>query len=208
MPWPLRYLMSCVNRGFTQWRIHQAVVSVIAVVGGFAFKDWFSAHPSVNIPLYLVAWLLAYTFVVTPALLWHQLQKIDDKDLEHLLYGFFVGNTFFYKAEITQLCKKYEGKSEIERLKNNLTEITVHAPRKSFASIKFEFMNSRQNTNNKCYFYFLNQKNKLTLIDDIYKDQKIFLDENSCFSFKLDYDDNYIINDEASLWITIDSWTK
>jgi hypothetical protein len=204
--WACRYLRELLKWAFGRWRGHQAIVFVLSVVVGLVGWDWFSAHQAA-IPVCLVAWLAFYTFVVAPAYLWHQLQKIDDKDLEHLLNGFFVGNTFIYKAEITQLCKKYEGKSEIERLKN-LTKISVRAPRKSLASIKFQFMNSRQNINNKCYFYFINHKNKLTVIDDISKDQKIYLDENSCFFFKLDYDKNYIINDQVWLWISIDSWTK
>lgn len=207
MPWVLRYVWNCLKLGFTQWRIHQAIVGVIVILGGFVFKDWFSSHQSI-IPLYLVAWLAIYTFVVVPAYLWHHIQKIDEKDLEYLLHGFFIGNTFYYKADITQLCAKYDGKSDIERLKNNLTQISVRAPRKSWASIKLQFMNGHQNINNNCYCYFMNHKNKLTLVDDIYQNQQIYLDENSCFFLKLDYDEKYIINEQASLWITVDSWTK
>ncbi len=52
---------------------------VVAVVVGFIFKDWFSAHQlALVIPLYLVGWLAIYTFVITPAHLWHQVQKIED----------------------------------------------------------------------------------------------------------------------------------
>ncbi len=74
MKWPLRYLVNCVKWGFTQWRIHQAIVGVIVVVGGLVFKDWFSAHRSA-IPWYLIGWLAFYTFVVAPAWLWHQLDE-------------------------------------------------------------------------------------------------------------------------------------
>ena len=67
------YLGNCVKYGFTQWRIHQAIVVLIAGVGGFVFKDWFSAHQlALAIPVYLFFWLLIYTLVVVPAFLWHQ----------------------------------------------------------------------------------------------------------------------------------------
>jgi hypothetical protein len=93
MPWPLRYLWNCVKGGFTQWRIHQAIVGVIAVAGGLVFKDWFSAHKS-DIPLYLVCWLVTYILVITPAYLWHQQ---DDKLQPKMVFDEHEDNNALYE---------------------------------------------------------------------------------------------------------------
>ena len=46
------------------------------------------------------------------------------------------------------------------------------------------------------------------MISNIYEGQTILLDIKNSFSLKLSYDQDYIIEDHASLIIDIDSWTK
>lgn len=116
--WFLRYLRELLQSGFTQWRIHQAIVGVIVVVGGFLFKDWFSAHQSV-IPAYLVGWLAFYTFVVAPAFLWHQL----DEKLRHEL---IKRNEL--EASKLQFEKSWERKAEAyQRILEALHHLKNHA---------------------------------------------------------------------------------
>jgi len=83
MWWPLRYLKELWKWGFTRWRSHQAIVFVISAVVGFVGWDWFNAHQSA-IPVYLVCWLVFYTFVFVPAFLWKQL---DDKLHEGCIFS-------------------------------------------------------------------------------------------------------------------------
>jgi hypothetical protein len=112
-----------------------------------------------------------------------------------------------YKGEIT-LCKDFRGKLEISRLSNNYVEIPVHAPKNSWARIKLQFFNTRQTAGEKCHFYFLDARGKPTLIDDIYDDLQVCLDDRAQFSLKIVCDDNYVIADEASLRVAIESWAK
>jgi hypothetical protein len=97
---------------------------------------------------------------------------------------------------------------EIEQLKNHFANIRIRAPRNSFAKIRIEFFNSWQITNAKHVFYYRDQKNERTLVEDIYQDQGVYLDEDCCFQLMLLCDESYAIEDRATLRITIRSWTK
>jgi hypothetical protein len=74
MKWILRYLRELVTWSFTRWRIHHAIIGVIAIVGGLVSKNWFIIHPQF-IPVYLLIWLAILTIVVAPACLWRQMDE-------------------------------------------------------------------------------------------------------------------------------------
>lgn len=162
------------------------------------------------------AWLvilLAEIIIIAPFLVWrkaqrdiNELNKVDRHDLEYLLHGFFLGNTFIYKSEIT-VCKFYKGRTEIGRLKNCFTEISVPAPKNSWARIKVGMCIERE-CSQKFRFYYLNHNNKSILIEDLYTDLEIYLDDQSRFSLKLECDEGCVINENAELRITVESWTK
>jgi hypothetical protein len=149
---------------------------------------------------------------MSPGRIWEEqqkvitdLSKIDRDDLQRMLYGFFSGHTFFYKMK--HLCKEFSGRLGIEQLKDAYVRISVPAPRNSLAEIQFEFMNGRGNINAKYYFSIL-QQGTAQSIEDIYNDQRILLDDQSCFELKFVCDEHYILNDLANLRIFIQSWTK
>ncbi|MGO0789170.1 hypothetical protein ACTOWA_04815 [Herbaspirillum seropedicae] len=157
--------------------------------------------------LFLI-WLIesAYRVVQRQTDLIVELEKVDRSDLSHMLGGIYYENTFFYKGEIT-LCKQFKGKFEIEQLKDVFTEIPVRAPKYSWARIRLKWSNSDQLTA-KYRFYIVDQDGNPKHIENIYEDLSIFLDDRSCFSLKLTYDENYKIEETAELWVTVSSWRK
>jgi hypothetical protein len=134
-----------------------------------------------------------------------ELEKIDRFDLQHMLGGVYFGDTFMYGAEIT-LCKKYDGKFEIEHLKDGFDMISVRAPKNSLANISFRFMNARQNL--KYRFYFRDGKEQESEIQNIYECQNIYLDAQARFGLKFVCEEQYLIDERASLTVGIKSWTK
>jgi hypothetical protein len=133
-------------------------------------------------------------------------QKLDAKDLEPLLGGVFYQGTFMYAGDIT--CKQYAGRFEIDQLKHDFTSIKVRAPRNSRATIRINFMNSRQTPNARYCFYYRDARGKNVPIENIYEDHRLYLDENSCFQLTFSCNEDYIIDDHASVGITISAWTK
>lgn len=198
-------------------------IGYLALVAVFALLCWLSnievtfASPYIQAAsLFVLALFFSFIvqLIVAPVWLYNEararikrLEIVDPNDLEYLLYGFFFGDTFIYKGEIT-LCKKFEGKFEIEQLKNHFIDIPVRAPKNSWAQIKIRFSNARQNANSKYSFYYLNEENQPVLVEDIYEDQKIYVDNKSLFRLKFSCDENYIIHDQATIQVTIISWTK
>lgn len=137
------------------------------------------------------------------------LEKIGADDIERLLHGRFVfGNTFLYDAHFVNLCAQYKGKLELGRLKDTFTVIHVPAPKDSLARMGIQFLNARQTHDERCDFYYLDSAGKSTLIENIYAELEILLDQAASFSLKLVWDEGYVIQDEATLQISVRSWTK
>jgi len=118
----------------------------------------------------------------------------------------FFDKTFIYAGDFT-LCKKYPGKFEIERLKDGFDMISVRAPKNSRAAIRFQFSNRRQEPG-KYAFYYLDGSGKQSRIENIYESHSIYLDGQSRFGLKLVCDEAYKIDEEASLLVGVESWTK
>jgi hypothetical protein len=133
------------------------------------------------------------------------LEKVDRNDLQRMLGGMFLGKTFMYGGDFT-LCKTYS-KFEIELLLNGFDMISVRAPKKSWAGIKFQFQNARQDPG-KYAFYYLDGEGQQSRIENIYERQSIYLDEQSRFGLKLVVDQAYKIADSASLLVGVETWTK
>jgi len=160
----------------------------------------------------VLVWLIesAYRAAQRQAELIEELGKVDRDDLCRMLGGAYWGDTFYCnvgtKAEIT-LCKQFKGKFEIEQLKDVYTKIPVQAPKHSWARIRLDLSN-RDQLNAKYRFDILDQDGNPKHIENIYEDLSIFLDDKSCFSLKLAYDENYKIEDTAELRVTLSSWRK
>lgn len=158
--------------------------------------------------VFILAWLFesSYRLSQRQKRILDELGKVDREDLSRMLGGLYYQNTFYYKAEIT-LCKQFKGKFEIEQLRDVFTEIEVRAPKYAWAQIRLKWSNGRQ-IDGKCKFYIKDQNGNPQPIDHIYQDLSVFLNDKSAFSLKLVWDEHYIIEEHAELWVTVSSWRK
>ena len=69
-------------------------------------------------------------------------------------------------------------------------------------------MDGRQNANSKCYFYVLAHKGTPRLVENIYEEQNVRLDTRACFQLKFVHENFYILHDQASLRVTVSSWSR
>lgn len=134
-----------------------------------------------------------------------ELEKIDRQDLQHMLNGLYLGDTFMYGEEWT-FCARYSHRFEFDRIKNRFDMIQVHAPKNSFVTLHFQYLNGREGTGNHA-FYILDGNGQEKRID-IYRPPEIYLDDQWKFGLKLVCDDAYQIDDAASLWVGVKTWTK
>jgi hypothetical protein len=196
-----------------QWSLGNPAIALVlpAILTGLAARGLKTTaqHPVLG-PLlfalgaFAVCWVLLFLFRLVLAPVELDRQKLDRKDVEHLLFGRFLGSTFMYGAEIT-LCKDYKGKFEIEQLRDFDT-VSVRAPSKSLAHIKLQFFHSREG--GKYLFRYRDGDNKTTSVSDIYETQIIGLDEKSCFGLKLITDENFPLDDNSLVRVTVKSWTR
>ena len=134
-----------------------------------------------------------------------ELEKIDRQDLEHMLNGLYLGDTFMYGGE-WMLCMQYSDKFELDRIKNRFDMIQVPAPKNSFVTLRFQYLNGHDGVGNHA-FYILDGNGQEKLID-IYRPPEIYLDGQWRFGLKLVCDAAYQIDDAASLWVGVKTWTK
>jgi len=135
-----------------------------------------------------------------------ELEKIDRTDLEHMLHGRFLGRTFIYGAEIV-LCKDYKGPIEIGRLKNgSFDTIAVSAPKNSVAGIRISFFHRRNA--DQYLFEYRDGDNRVITISNIYEDQEIFLDGQSCFGLRLTTSEDFSLDENSLVRVTVATWTK
>jgi hypothetical protein len=136
-------------------------------------------------------------------------RKLAISDLEHLLPGRFVFNEFVYGGDFGLMCLNLTGKFDIEQLRDTFTEIKVPAPANSLARVKISFMNGRQNADSKCYFCILGPKRVTPrMVENIYEEQQVRLDARACFKLKFIHEDSYTLHDQASLRVTVSSWSR
>jgi hypothetical protein len=109
-----------------------------------------------------------------------------------------------YGAEIT-LCKDYKGKFEIEQLRE-FDVVSVRAPRKSLAHIRFQFFHPREG--GKYLFRYRDGDNKTTSVSNIYETHKILLDGKSCFGLKLTTDEDFPLDDNSLVRVTVEAWSQ
>jgi hypothetical protein len=196
---------------------------VIAGVAALPNTGWFDTsaeHPILG-PLliafgaFIFTWLVAFfvRLIRAPVELNRQksqrvidLEKVGRDDLQRMLGGMFLDKTFMYGGDST-LCKKYQGNFEIGLLRNGFDMISVRAPKNSWASIRFQFQNRRQEPD-KYAFHYLDGNGRQSRIENIYEHLNIYLDEQARFGLKLVSDAEYKIDEAASLWVGVESWTK
>ena len=135
-------------------------------------------------------------------------RKLAMSDLEHLLPGRFTFNEFVYGGDFGLMCLNLTGQFDIEQLRDKYTEVKVQAPANSLARIKINFMNGRQNVDSKRYFYVLDRSGNPRLVENIYEEQQVRLDARACFQLKFVHENSYMVHDQASLRVTVSSWSR
>jgi hypothetical protein len=196
-----------------QWTFGNPAVSALGptVVLGFAAMglDTTADHPILGpfliaLGAFVISWLVIFLVRLVRAPVELDRQKLDRADLEHLLFGRFLGSTFLYGAEIT-LCKDYKGKFAIEQLRD-FDPVSVRAPGSSVAHIRLQFFHLRTD---RQYLFRLRDANKETKsVSDIYKAQEILLNEKSCFGLMLTTDENFPLDDDSLVRVTVEAWTR
>jgi hypothetical protein len=156
----------------------------------------------------LSAWIVIFIVRLLGAPARLDSRKLAVSDLEHLLPGRLVFNEFVYGGDFGLMCLNSTGKFDIEQLRDTFTEIKVPAPANSLARIRISFMNGRQNANSKCSFYILDRKGTPRLVENIYEEQQVRLDARACFQLKFVHEDSYTLHDQASLRVTVSSWSR
>lgn len=135
-----------------------------------------------------------------------ELEKIDRADLERMLHGRFLGRTFMYGAEI-YICKDYKGSLEIGRLKGGgFDTIAVPAPKNSVAGIRIKFFHRRDA--GQYVFECRDGNNRVISISDIYEEQQIYLDGQSSFGLRLAMSEDFPLDENSLVRVTVTTWTK
>jgi len=135
-----------------------------------------------------------------------ELEKIDRLDLERMLHGRFFNSTFIYGAEIVP-CKDYKGPIEIGRLKSgSFDPVPVNAPKHSVAGIRITFFHRRNA--DQYLFEYRDGCNKVIAISNIYEEQQIFLDGQSCFGLRLTTSEDFALDENSLVRVTVATWTK
>jgi hypothetical protein len=195
-----------------QWTFGNPAITAIAptIIAGLAARglntttDYPILGPFlIALGAFAVCWILLFLVRLVAAPVELDRQKIDPRDLAHLLSGAFLGSTFIYESKIV-LCKDYKGKFEIEQLKE-FDAISVRAPRKSLAHIRLQFFHPREG--GKYLFRYRDGDNKTTSVSNIYETQKIVLDRKSCFGLMLTMDENLPLNDNSLVRVSVEAWT-
>jgi len=219
----LRFWCECVHEAWRgSWNKANALATIfggaILTVGAWSLGLTKEAPSSVEgsigfalltgVASLLLAWVVIFAVRLLGAPARIDSRKIAMSDLEHLLPGRFVFNEFVYGGDFGFMCLDLTGKFEIEQLRDTFREIKVQAPANSFARIKITFMNGRQNIDSKCHFYIVDRAGTPRLVEDIYAEKRIKLDAHACFQLKLVHEDSYAIHDQASLRVTVSSWSR
>lgn len=157
--------------------------------------------------LILVCWIFEASFKAIAPLSeqLHELKKVDRWDLQNMLGGMFLSDTFMYPEGFW--VKNYNNRFEIERLLNDFEMLTVRAPRNAVVNLHFRYLNSRQDSGGYV-FYLLDGAGQTRAVDNIYGQIPVLLDDDARFGLKLVIDNDYEIADAASLLVSVATWTK
>jgi hypothetical protein len=135
-----------------------------------------------------------------------ELEKIDRQDLEHMLGGLFVDrHTFMFGGDITH-CKDYKGPVQIGRLKTGFDTVPVRAPKNSKAGIMVRF-NHRRGAD-QYIFEYRDGHNRVVSITNPYDVQQIYLDEQSCFGLRLTLGEDFELDENSLVQVSVQTWTK
>jgi hypothetical protein len=135
-----------------------------------------------------------------------ELEKISRPDLQRMLNGMFLGNTFMLGGEINPR-KKYTGKFALDQLCLDFDRVDVRAPGGSVANIGFR-INAHHEWSGKMYVTVRNGNGEITRVNNIYEHVPILLGPNGEFFVKLARDEGVEFEDSTKLWVTIEAWTK
>jgi hypothetical protein len=135
-----------------------------------------------------------------------ELEKISCTDLQRMLNGMFLENTFIIGGEIN-LCKQYKGKFALDQLCLDFDRVDARAPGDSVAKIGFR-LNAHREWSGKIYVMVRDGHGKIARVDNIYKAMPILLGPNAEFFVKLARDEGVEFEDSTELWVTIEAWTK
>jgi len=135
-----------------------------------------------------------------------ELEKIDHADLEHMLGGrFFDRHTFIYGGDLT-LCKDYKGPVQIGHLKTGFDIVQVRAPKNSVAEIMIQFFHGRGA--DQYQFEYRDGDNRVASITNIYDARQIYLDRQSCFGLRLTLGEDFELNENSLVRVSVQTWTK
>lgn len=134
------------------------------------------------------------------------LGRISHPDLERMLNGKFLGNTFILGGEIN-VCKQYKGKFTLDQLCVDFDRIDVCAPGNSIATIEFR-LNTRREWSRKISFLVRDGCGTIARVDNIYEPLRILLGQRGEFSVKLLRGEGVNFEDSMQLWVAIRDWTK
>jgi len=135
-----------------------------------------------------------------------EFEKISRPDLQRMLNGMFLGNTFMLGGEIN-LCKRYAGKFPLDQLCLEFDRVDVRAPGGSVAKIGFR-INAHRKWSGKIYVTVRDGNGNIARVVNIYETMPILLGPNGEFFVKLVRDEGVEFEDSSELWVTIEAWTK
>ena len=135
-----------------------------------------------------------------------ELEKIDSTDLQRMLGGVFMGNTFVLGGEIN-LCKQYKGKFALDQLCVDFDHVEARAPGGAVARVRFKLYAGREWAN-KVHVIIRDGCGLIARVENMYEPVPISLGDNGEFFLKVARDDSVEFEDGNELWIDLVSWTK
>lgn len=135
-----------------------------------------------------------------------ELQKITRADLQRMLNGVFMGNTFMLGGEIN-LCKQYKGKFALDSLCVGFDRVEARAPGGAVAGIRFK-LNAHREWSGKMHVIVRDGRGQVARVENIYEPMPILLGDNGEFFVKLSRDESVVFEDGTELWVDLETWTK
>lgn len=135
-----------------------------------------------------------------------ELEKISREDLQRMLNGMFLQDTFILGGEIN-LCKQYKGKFALDQLCLEFDRVDVRAPGGAVARILFK-LNAHREWSGKIHVMVRDGRGQVDRVENIYEAKPIMVGSNGEFFVKLARDEGVEFEDSTELWVTIDAWTK
>jgi hypothetical protein len=136
----------------------------------------------------------------------NELEKISRADLQRMLNGMFLGNTFMLGGEIN-LCKQYKGKFALDQLCLDFDRVEAQAPGNALADIKFK-LNARREWSGKVHIMVRDGCGQVERVENIYEHKPIQLGASGEFFVKLACDGGVVFEETTEFWVEIETWTK